>query len=368
MERRAFSEEELQVKCMHKCAAATMIRNMGLAVPNEEPLFNRPVTEKENFRLFFEGSRPYWKPNGGFIACDVNCFRPRIIPDNVATHLVFDNEEDIVYDTDTMSSWFGLEWVYVPVAGGATVKPGNPKIEDMNDWEEILEWPDLDALDWEASAAVNKELLQTSQLNELQMLDGFWERLMSLMDVDGAAIALIDEDQKDAVKSFFDRYADFLIDYIRHCKKYYDIDAVLIHDDWGHQNGPFFSLETAREMLVPYLKRVVDAIHELGMYYEQHSCGLCEKLVPAYIEAGVDLWAPQPINNLEMLGETYKDASIAFAAQLIGLPFDASEEDQIKAAAEWFEKYKDLRVIPAFMDGTPITAATIYRLSREYYL
>ncbi len=113
--------------------------------------------------------------------------------------------------------------------------------------------PDLDALDWDRCENNNKDYLDTPQHNQLGILCGFWERLMSLMDVEGAAVALIDEDQSEGLHRFFDQYADFLIDYITRMKKICDIDGVLIHDDWGHQNGAFFSLDTAMEMFVPYL-------------------------------------------------------------------------------------------------------------------
>lgn len=48
-------------------------------------------------------------------------------------------------------------------------------------------------MDIEGCAAKDKAFLETPQYNELGILSGFWERLISLMDVSGAAIALIDE-------------------------------------------------------------------------------------------------------------------------------------------------------------------------------
>lgn len=369
MERTAFQEKELEVREWHHCGGVQMMNNMGIMdFPNVEPLFDRPITEKENFRLWFTEQKPYWLPAAGWVMCDVNVFRPRMNPDNVACRIIFDGEPLYEYDDFTMQSWFDLDWVYVPVAGGSTVKPGVPKIEDMNDWKEILTFPNLDDLDWEGCAAANREYLNTSQMNQLGILCGFWERLISLMDVDGAAIAMIDEDQQDAVKEFFDAYADFLIDYIDRMKKYCAIDNVLIHDDWGHQNGGFFSLDTAREMLVPYLKKITDAVHERGMTFELHSCGKNEALVPAYIEAGVDLWCPQTLNDVKMLGEQYQDQPITFGMTAIEMAPDASEQEQEEVAKKWFETYKDYRVIPAFVNGTPIVWATLYRLSREYYM
>ena len=36
---------------------------------------------------------------------------------------------------------FGIEWEYVPVAGGSMVRPGTPLLEDANDWNQILKLP-----------------------------------------------------------------------------------------------------------------------------------------------------------------------------------------------------------------------------------
>lgn len=366
MAREAFDEKELQVIGTHYCGAGQMFGNMGIQLPEQEPLYDRPITAKENFRLLFTGKKPYWVPAAGWAFCDVNVFRPRMNPDNVATHLIFDSEPAYQYDSDTIkSSWFDLDWVYVSVAGGATVQPGSPKVPDINRWEEYISMPDLDAMDWEGCAEKNKEYLNTPQMNQLGILSGFWERLMSLMDVDNAAMALIDEDQQEGVHRFFDRYADLLIDYIDRMKKCCDIDCVLIHDDWGHQNGPFFSISTAREMLVPYLRRVTDAVHARGMFFELHSCGKNEALVPAYIEAGVDMWCGQPINDMAMLAKKYKDQPFVFGMPDPAIPEGASDAEVEGLAEQWFEEFKDCRVATAFMAANPVFMNALYRVSRR---
>ena len=366
MKRKPFDPSELVPTAMHPIGAKSMMQSMIPGFPDTEPVFgNRPITAKENFKLLYSGKKPYWMPCAGWCLCDMNNFRPRLNPDNVATHLVFDDQGPYPYTSDVMnSSWYDLNWVYVPVAGGATVQPGTPKIEDMNDWKDIITIPDPEELDYEGCAAKDKAFLDTPQYNELGILSGFWERLISLMDVSGAAIALIDEDQQDAVKEFFDAHADMLIKYIRLVKKYNDIDGVLIHDDWGTQRNGFFSLDTAMEMLVPYLRKVTDAVHEMGMYFQLHSCGKNEALVPAYIAAGVDLWCPQPINDIDMLAEKYKDQPIWFGQQFSGIPADTSEEECVRLADAWFEKYKDLHVIPGFCDAPPAFMTELYRVSR----
>lgn len=114
--------------------------------------------------------------------------------------------------------------------------------------------------------------------------------------------------------------------------------------------------------------KVTDAVHERGMIFELHSCGKNETLVPAYIEAGVDLWCPQVINDVKMLGETYKEQPITFGMTAIEMAPDATEEEQAAAAEKWFDTYKEYRVIPAFVNATPAVWTTLYRLARAYYM
>ena len=366
MSRIPFSEDEFRVIGEHYIGSAVVFkRNVNKDAPAYEPIYNRPITAKENFRLFYTTRKPYWIPSTGWGACDMNQFRPRILLENVVNHIVCDGEDPIEYtDLVMKSDWFDLEWEFVPVTGGATVRPGFQKVPDMSHWEDYISIPSLDQLDFEDSARKNARFLDTPQLNTLSGVAGPWERLISLMDVADAAMALIDEDQQEGVKRFFDQYTDMIIDYYRRTKATCPIDAINIHDDWGHQNGPFFSLDTAREMLVPYLKKLTDAAHEMGLFFDLHSCGKNERLDPAYIEAGVDSWSPQPINDVYMLAEQYKDAPIAFGVQSIPLPENASETQLREAADEWFETYGHLHLMTSLRNPNPVFMNELYKVSR----
>ena len=45
----------------------------------------------------------------------------------------------------------------------------------------------------------------------------------------------------------------------------------------------------------------------MGVYYEQHSCGLIETLIPQLIETGADTWRGQRICDKKMLVDRYGD-------------------------------------------------------------
>ncbi|MBO4360676.1 MAG: methyltransferase [Eubacteriaceae bacterium] len=262
---------------------------------------DRPISNKENLLRTIRHESPEWLP----MRSDFVNFTPSIIPDNVARHYVLE-AKPWEGPEDGLDA-FGIKWKYIPSAGGSMVEPGNPFLTDIEDWKEKIVFPDVDSWDWEGSARDNAEFLRTDKIVITWIFTGMFERLISFMDFEAAAMALIDEDQQEYVHGLFQALTDYYKELISRFKKYYDVDALYFHDDWGSQNAPFFSLDTCMEMLVPYLKQIVECCHENDIIFEFHCCGKNEKLVPAMIECGMDIWGGQPLNDKRMLVKTYGD-------------------------------------------------------------
>ena len=299
--------------------------------------FKTPITPRENFRMVYERKVPLWIPVSG----DSLMMTPRVDPDNIARCFCFEanplTPEEMVGGPDK----FGIEWVYVPMVNGSMVKPGSPTLEDVNDWKKIIKFPDIETWDWEGSKAANAEHVNSDRYVTITILTGFFERLISFMDFDNAALALIDEDQQDAIHELFDALADLYIKMIDKFIYCYGIDQLSFHDDWGSQRAPFFSLATVREMIVPHVKKVVDHCHSRGVFFDMHSCGKNEMLVPAYIEAGCDSWSGQAMNDKAMLYEKYGGQIIlGIESDLQYTPGDPVDADEAKASAKRFvDKY-----------------------------
>ena len=345
----------------------------------ESPKLYRPITPLENYKLLFAGKTPYWIPESGWTYCDVVEFRPRQIPDNMANHQAFDGGGKIEWEKfgKVINGWFDLPYEWEENSGGATVRPGNPKLETMEDWQDYITFPDLDAIDWDAIGEMNQVYLSTDKVNQLGIQFGMWERMMNLMDVDNAAVALIDDDQEEDLCRWLDTLAAFYIDYIDRMTKVCRIDSIMIHDDWGTQNGPFFSIDTCRHFFVPRMKKVIDFAHSKGIVWERHCCGKAQDLVPCMVEEGDDYWSPQPaLNDLDMLIETYKDEHITFCVGNPTLTKDMTEEDIRQLAYDWVQKYKDAGILlikniafdfNADPSKYPIFRDAVYEFSRIAY-
>lgn len=73
------------------------------------------------------------------------------------------------------------------------------------------------------------------------------------------------------------------------------IDIIYMADDYCSQDGPMFSPEDFRELILPYLKRLVDLTHKHNKKFLLHVCGAVRPLLPMIIEAGVDMLEPLQI-------------------------------------------------------------------------
>ena len=301
------------------------------------PLYDFPVTQKEAYMSLMKDRKPIWQLTG----IENHIFTPRIIPDNVARAFCFEAQP---FDANTEGGgkdMFGVEWEYVPAVGGSMVRPGKPMIEDMNDWEKILVWPDINSWDWEGSSKLNKEMLDKSTNNvQIWIQNGWFERIISFMEFENAALALIDEDQQDAVKAFFDKLSDLYIAMIDKYVEYFpQVNSFFLHDDWGAQKETFFSPSVVEEMIVPYMRKVTDHIHKLGRIAELHSCGQILRQVPNMIAAGWDTWNPQIMNDTDKIYQDYGDKIIVGVVPEQFDPEKTTEEEQRKLAREFAAKY-----------------------------
>ncbi len=361
MQRVPFNEDEMKV------VGTYPVFNTGARRNNNPPeKLNSPITPRENILMMFKKEMPLWMP----LKTDIFTFVPKVVPDNVARALIMD-AEGLEENEKGGCDMFGTEWVYVPEVGGSMVRPGKPRLTDANEWYEKIVFPDIDKLDFEASYKKNELYVNNGGLaNSVWIMNGFFERLISFMDFEGAAMAMIDEDQQDAVKELYDKLADMYIKMVDKFKKYYKMDILLFHDDWGSQANPFFSLDTCMEMVVPAMRKLTDYCHANDIFFDLHSCGKGERLAPAMIEAGVDTWSGQPMNDKDALYRDYGDKLIIGMSAPV-VPMDATRDEAMVVAKALVDKYapnfEKKPVIFATQGSTPLLKECIYEYSRKVF-
>lgn len=288
------------------------------------PLRDTPVTPRENISALFFDKHPYWLP----FPQDTSMLIPELYNERLG-------RGGPAGTTDA----FGIKWEWVESAGGSIVRPGEPFLKDANEWKDKIKIPDIDEWDWEAEAGKTK--CDTRLSTQMSFINGFWfERLISFMDFAPAAVALIDDDQKDAVKSLFAEMTDFackLVD--KFCEYWPSLDGFNVHDDWGAQKAPFFSQDVAYEMFVPFMKELTGHIHSKGRYVTLHSCGHGEARIQCFIDGGFDSWDPQTMNDTRRLWDEFGEKICISVVPEQYDPDTASEAEKRRRGREYAERF-----------------------------
>lgn len=335
-------------------------------------LWNSPISLRENLLKALTDKDCEFLPN----TLDMQPINPRFLPDNRARGVVTDGGVPFTPNPEGETDAFGVTWIYDPVINGSMVKPGSPLLEDIEDWEQTVVFPEPEAWPWKELGDQIDDLFPNPEgiqfARKSTIFTGFFERLISWLDFENAAIALVVEDQQECVHAIFNRLTDLYCSYIDHFKDYFDIDVIELHDDWGSQMGPMISEATIREMILPYLQRVVQHAHEKGVLFEFHSCGKIESLVPIMIDAGVDMWMGQTINDKKSVIERYGD-KLVVEVEAPAVGEDASDEEVWAEAEKFATEYLipgkpcALSVYSADQPNRPLLTEALYVLSRKIY-
>ncbi|MGC8642228.1 MAG: uroporphyrinogen decarboxylase family protein [Isosphaeraceae bacterium] len=158
---------------------------------------------------------------------------------------------------------------------------------------EAFPWPDPDCLD--RSTLVD----QCRRYGNHALLYGFadvWQRPALVRGWEGF---FLDMAERPEWAHFMSRkFTDFYLeDYTRAAEITKGrIDLYLLISDLGSQRRPLISMKMFHEFVAPYLKEMIDRIHELGARVLYHSCGLIRRFIPELINLGVDVLDPiQPV-------------------------------------------------------------------------
>ena len=322
----------------------------------DTPIRDTPVSPRTNVAAMYYDRHPFWASVPGesaFFASDL-----------------YNSKLGRGGWTSGTIDFFGLEWVFIETAGGSIVHPGNPLLKDVNEWKDKIKIPDIDEWDWAGEAEKSK--IDQRFFSEVSFINGFmFERLISFMDFIPAAMALIDEEQKGAIKSLFEALAELAIKLVdKFCEYWPALDSFNIHDDWGSQMAPFFSDATARELFLPYLKALCDHIHSKGRIVTLHCCGHSEDRIRVFIEAGIDQWTPQIMNDTPKLYEEFGDKIVIGVVPDKFDPATTPEEEQRARARDFVDRFvKPGKVASFSFYGayalTPAFSEELYVYSRK---
>ena len=247
------------------------------------------MTARENLLRAYRHEKPEWVPNG-FTDLDI-----------------WDSFGERYFGEGSGDDWFGVNWTYTPELHSQTETPGQEEIDDLENWREKIQFPDLEAYDWtQIAEEATANWDRTNRVSLCMLLNGPFERMMSLMGFENALCAFYE--YPDEVHELFEAITEHKCKYIKILKKYFNFDIIAFHDDWGNNKNMFFSMDMWREFIKPCIQKVIDCTHEQGMIFEMHSCGYIKPTVGELVEMGIDSIQPlQYCNEVEDLKALYGD-------------------------------------------------------------
>lgn len=246
-----------------------------------------PISKRENLMLAFNHQKPMWMPNMYADSQLVTCKTSRdMSPTKQAAG--FD--------------WFGTRYEYSAAVN--CNMPVGGVLNDITEWRDKVKWPDMKALDWSHDA--DDFVRDENRCCYARLSNGIFERIHAFEGFQQALMDMMIE--PDECRDFFLRLADYKIELFEHYADCFPLDFVVAADDYGTARAPFFSTAMYEDLLLEPTRRYVKAVHDRGVKFFAHCCGVVDVFVPYFVDMGVDgIEIQQNLNDLPSIMKKYGD-------------------------------------------------------------
>lgn len=113
------------------------------------------------------------------------------------------------------------------------------------------------------------------------------------------------------------------------------VDAIVMDTDYCHQTGPWISPRHFQQVVLPLLKKQVDAVHSAGAFLIKHTDGQTWRILDMLVEAGIDgLHGIQPCAGMDLAALKEKYGTVALFGAVEGPYLIGSQPDEIRALVE----------------------------------
>ncbi|WKY48178.1 uroporphyrinogen decarboxylase family protein [Eubacteriaceae bacterium ES3] len=248
-------------------------------------------------------------PRENFLMATVEHKKPEWVPNEMSDVILVGGSFE-VFENGPLGGGldgFGVTWHATESAGGQPVPGGKPVLEDVTAWEDLVTFPELDAVDWEGSAAMQFGIMgadRDQRVVEYGIWNGQFLRLTHLMGFENALCAMVEE--PEACQALFSAITDYKINLVERIAKHFKPDIITNFDDIATEKSLFMSPVTYRELIKPEHKRLNDAIKSLDIIPFIHTCGCVEAVIPDYVEIGTVGWSSaQPMNDIVGIQKKY---------------------------------------------------------------
>lgn len=218
---------------------------------------------------------------------------------------------------------------------------------------EAYPWPTVDMWDYDDYAE------RCRSFEEHAVLGGAWgwffEAASELVGMQQWFYLLYDK--PDVCQAILGKIVDFMegCSEIMFQKAGKYIDICFTGDDYGVQNGPMMSMPMFNKFARPYLQRMYNVGKKYGKPIMHHSCGSVARLIPTFMEMGLNILEPIQVGaagmNIDELAQKY-GGKLCFHGSIDTqntLPFGSPEDvrREVRHRIEIFKKYGGFTIAPS---------------------
>ncbi len=194
-----------------------------------------------------------------------------------------DNQEDRIKSIIRFFHRSGYDYATIPVRYfGAfsfeTAIHDKKATVSMNEGSVIQDRKSFDLYQWPNSEQGNFDLLQRSASGLMDGMKfiiagpgGLLENVINLVGFERLCFMIYEDE--DLIKAIFDEVGSRLLRFYEITSSLAPVGALIVNDDWGFKTQTMLSPETLRQLVFPWHKRIVEAIHRNDKYAILHSCG-----------------------------------------------------------------------------------------------
>lgn len=135
---------------------------------------------------------------------------------------------------------------------------------------ESYAWPDPEKTDWDVLRRITPDLPDGMKVIVFSP-GGVLENLTSIMGFEDLCLML--DDDPDLLHEITGAIGSRILKHYEGALQHDCVGAAIVNDDWGFKTQPFLSPAQMREFIIPWHRRIVEAIHKAGRPAILHSCG-----------------------------------------------------------------------------------------------
>lgn len=174
-------------------------------------------------------------------------------------------------------------------------------VKTMDDWLKLKPWYQYsDARlqgDWESRT---RQALVAGKVIQVSIPGGF-DETRELMGEEALSLAYYD--QPELIHDILQTIGDTAFRVLEQVSARVPIDMIHVHEDMAGKSGPMVGPRIVKTFITPYYRQVWDLLHERGTrLFEQDSDGNMEAIIPAFLEAGINVMYPaEPAAGMDIV-------------------------------------------------------------------